>query len=179
MTFEGSSPSAAPVGSASASSSLLPPVNDTRRRSPRSDAEKLDMVCNYMRNELRWGVADFVKVLASAGGSNNTRQKAAFAAAAFKDSEVLKSYVGDAGQLQDGGRIRLCPGIQRRQWCSHVQRADRATLRRVASLLLVSGRASTQALKLCLEIHRLLPLNSGERHLWCYSPMSLMSDRRS
>jgi hypothetical protein len=40
------------------------------------------MVFNYMRNEFRWGVADFVRVLASANGSNNIRRKAAFAAAA-------------------------------------------------------------------------------------------------
>ena len=43
-------------------------------------------------------------MLASAGGSNNTRQKAAFAAAAFKDSEVLKSYFSNANQIWDGGR---------------------------------------------------------------------------
>ena len=43
-------------------------------------------------------------MLASAEGSNNTCQKAAFAAAAYKDSEVLKSYFGDADQLCDGGR---------------------------------------------------------------------------
>jgi hypothetical protein len=35
-----------------------------------------------MRNEFRCGVADFVRALVSANGSNNTRQKAAFAAAA-------------------------------------------------------------------------------------------------
>jgi len=40
----------------------------------------------------------------SADGSNNTRRKAAFAAAAYKDSEVLKSYFGDANQVRDGGR---------------------------------------------------------------------------
>ena len=57
-----------------------------------------------MRNEFRWGVADFVKALASADGSNNTRRKAAFAAAAYEDSEVLKSYFGDANQVRDGGR---------------------------------------------------------------------------
>ena len=45
-------------------------VSDTRR-SPRSDAEKLDMVCNYMRKELRWGVSDFTKVLAFSGGPAN------------------------------------------------------------------------------------------------------------
>jgi hypothetical protein len=99
MSLEGSSASAVSVGSTS-TSSLQPPINDTRRRSPRSDAEKLDMVCGYMRKELRWGISDFTKALASAGGPNNARRKAAFAAAAYKDSEVLKSYIGDADVRQ-------------------------------------------------------------------------------
>jgi hypothetical protein len=94
MALEGSSSSAISVGTST--SSLLPPVNDTRRRSPRSDAEKLDMICGYMRKELRWGVSDFIKALASAEGPNNARRKAAFAAAAYKDSEVLNSCFGDA-----------------------------------------------------------------------------------
>jgi hypothetical protein len=111
MTFESSSSSAVPIGSTSASSSLLLPVNNTRRRSPRSDAEKLDMVFSYMRNELRWGVSDFIKALASAEGSNNTRRKAAFATAAYKDSEVLKSYFGDANQLLDGGRQSIIEAL--------------------------------------------------------------------
>src|SRR5579871_808360 len=86
------SPSVSSKGSASASSSLLPSVDTSRRQSPCSDAEKLDMVCNYMRNEFRWGVSDFVKALASSTGSNNTRRKAAFSAAAYEDLEVLRSY---------------------------------------------------------------------------------------
>jgi hypothetical protein len=113
MTLEGSSSLAVVfdyepltntlIGSTSAPS-LEPPVNNTRRRSPRSDVEKLDMVCNFMRNELRWGVSDFIKALASSEGSNNTRRKAAFAATAYNDSEVLMSYLGEADQLLDGGR---------------------------------------------------------------------------
>ena len=50
------------------------------------------------------GVSDFVKALSFAGGSNNTRRKAAFAAAAYNDLQVLKSYFGNASQLQDGIR---------------------------------------------------------------------------
>ena len=102
MTSENLPSSAAPF--TSAPSSLSPPVDNTRRRLPRSDAEKLDMVCNYMRNELRWGVSDFIKALASSKGSNNTRRKSAFVAAAYKDQEVLKSYFGDTDQLWDGAR---------------------------------------------------------------------------
>jgi hypothetical protein len=99
-----SPPSGTTVGTTSASSLQLPSVNGTRRRSPRSDAEKLDMVCSYMRTELRWGVSDFIKALSSASGPNNARRKAAFAAAAYKDPEVLKPFFNDADQLWDGVR---------------------------------------------------------------------------
>ena len=101
---KGPPPSALSEEITSASSLPMPPVNNGCRQSPRSDIEKLDMVCNYMRNEFRWGVSDFVKTLASAGGSNNTRRKAAFAAAAYEDLEVLRSYYDDANQLWDGRR---------------------------------------------------------------------------
>jgi len=50
MELEVSLSSAVSVDSSSASSPS-PSVNETHR-SPRSDAEKLDMVCNYMRKEL-------------------------------------------------------------------------------------------------------------------------------
>lgn len=95
-------------GSVDSSSASLPypPLNNTRR-SRRSDAEKLDMVCNYMRTELRWGVSEFTKALALSGGPANARRKAAFAATAYKDSEVLKSHFGNIGQLQDGGRLPI------------------------------------------------------------------------
>ena len=93
-----------PLGSISASSSLSQPVDNTRRRLPHSDAEKLDTVCNYMRSELRWGVSDFIKALASSKGSNSARRKSAFVTAAYKDEEVLKSYFGDADELWDGAR---------------------------------------------------------------------------
>jgi hypothetical protein len=111
MASKGSPSSTSSEGSTSAVSSLLPPVNNSRRRSPRSDAEKLDMVCNYMRNEFRWGVSDFVKALASANGSSNTRRKAAFAVAAYEDSEVLRSCFGDSNQLGDGGRQSIIEAL--------------------------------------------------------------------
>src|SRR5438067_13158389 len=103
MESEVSSPATVSIGSPSASSSSLPSVKNIRR-SPRSDAEKLDMVCNYMRKELRWGVSDFTKALAFSSGPANARRKTAFATAAYKDSEVLKSYFGNSGQLRDGSR---------------------------------------------------------------------------
>jgi hypothetical protein len=62
------------------------------------------MVCNYMRNEFRWGVSDFVKALASSTGSNNTRRRAAFSTAAYEDLEVLSSYFDDTDQLWDSRR---------------------------------------------------------------------------
>jgi hypothetical protein len=57
-----------------------------------------------MRNEFRWGVSDFVKALASSTGSNNTRRKATFSAAAYEDLEVLRSYFDDTDQLWDSRR---------------------------------------------------------------------------
>jgi hypothetical protein len=57
-----------------------------------------------MRNELRWGASDFAKALASARGSSNTRRQAAFATAAYGDSEVLRFYFDDADELRDGCR---------------------------------------------------------------------------
>ncbi|KAH8656431.1 hypothetical protein BGZ61DRAFT_306759, partial [Ilyonectria robusta] len=81
--------------------------DNSRRRSPRSESEKLDMVCNFMRKELRWGVTDFVKALASAEGPNNTRRRTAFVTAVYKDPEVLKSYFGDADQLGGDGRLSV------------------------------------------------------------------------
>jgi hypothetical protein len=88
----------------SSASLLIPPINDKRRRSPRTDEEKLDLVCNYMRKELRWGIPDFVKALAEAGGPNNARRKAAFATAAYKDPDVVKTFFDDTNQLWDGVR---------------------------------------------------------------------------
>ncbi|KAH6988806.1 hypothetical protein BKA56DRAFT_476293, partial [Ilyonectria sp. MPI-CAGE-AT-0026] len=66
--------------------------------------EKLDMVCSYMRKELRWGVSDFIKALAFTGGPNNARRKAAFAAAAYKEPDVVNCFFNDANQLWDGVR---------------------------------------------------------------------------
>lgn len=57
-----------------------------------------------MRKEFRWGVSDFAKALAISGGAANARRRAAFAAAAYKDLNILKSYVGDAGLVHADGR---------------------------------------------------------------------------
>ena len=57
-----------------------------------------------MRNECRWGVSDFVTALASSKGPNNTRRKASFAVAAYRDPEVLKAYFDGRNQLRDDGR---------------------------------------------------------------------------
>ncbi|KAH7114791.1 hypothetical protein EDB81DRAFT_669452 [Dactylonectria macrodidyma] len=110
MTIETSSHPATPEGS-TPSSPPLPNVDNSRRRSPRSDGEKLDLVCNFMRKELRWGVADFVKALASAEGPNHTRRQAAFVSAAYKDSGVMKSYFGDGDQLLGDGRPSIIEAL--------------------------------------------------------------------
>src|SRR6516162_5592281 len=99
-----SSPLDAPASVDASSVSLpLPPANDLRRRPPRSDEEKLDTICSYMRKELGWtSISDFIKALAFAGGNNNARRKSAFAAAAYKDPEVVKCFFDDTDQPWDG-----------------------------------------------------------------------------
>jgi hypothetical protein len=92
--------------SVGAASTASPSANDTppdsRRRSPRSDTEKLEMACKYMRKELRWSISDLIKALASTHGANNARRKAAFAAAAYKDPEVVRCFFNDADELWNG-----------------------------------------------------------------------------
>ena len=49
-----------------------------------------------MQLHAKWaplGVSDFIKALASSKGSNSARRKSAFVTAAYKDEEVLKSYL--------------------------------------------------------------------------------------
>jgi hypothetical protein len=107
-----SSPLDAPASVDDLSASLpLPLVNDTRRRSPRSDGEKLDMACSYMRKELGWSISDFIKALASAGGNNNARRKSNFAAAAYKDPEVVKGFFDDTDQPWDGVRASVIDAL--------------------------------------------------------------------
>ena len=85
-----SPPSDKSEGAASTASLPLPSASDSRRRSPRSDTEKLEMICSYMRTQFHWGISDFVKALASANGANNARRKASFVAAVYKVSGNLQ-----------------------------------------------------------------------------------------
>jgi hypothetical protein len=74
------------------------PEDTTRRRSPLSDAEKLDKAFDYLRSGLNWSLADFLQALANAKGPVNTRRKIAFATAAYKNSEVIQLYFNDEDQ---------------------------------------------------------------------------------
>jgi len=69
------------------------------------------MVCNYIQKKFRWGVSDFIKALAFSGGPVNAYQKTAFAAAAYKDSEVLKSYFANVVLRQDSGRETIIEAL--------------------------------------------------------------------
>ncbi len=81
-----------------------PSVNTTRRRSPLSDAEKLDKIFECLRTDVYWSVSEFLRALAAAEGPVNTRRKTAFAAAAYTDSEVLGLYFEDEDQPWNGVR---------------------------------------------------------------------------
>jgi len=64
-----------------------------------------------MRNELGWSISDFIKALASAGGHNNARRKSNFAAAAYKDPEVVKCFFEDTDQPWDGVRASVIDAL--------------------------------------------------------------------
>lgn len=81
-----------------------PSINTPRRRSPLSDAEKLDKVFECLRTDVYWSVSDFIRALIAAEGPVNVRRKTAFAAAAYKDSNVLGLYFNDEGQPWNGVR---------------------------------------------------------------------------
>lgn len=81
-----------------------PSVNTTRRRSPLSDAEKLDRVFECLRTDVYWSVSEFLRALAIAEGPVNVRRKTAFATAAYTDSEVLEVYFEDEDQPWNGVR---------------------------------------------------------------------------
>ncbi|KAL2046058.1 hypothetical protein N7G274_001505 [Stereocaulon virgatum] len=81
-----------------------PSVDGTRRRSPLSDAEKLDKVFECLRTDVYWSVSDFLRVLTAAEGPVNIRRKTAFAAAAYQDSNVLGLYFDDEDRPWNGVR---------------------------------------------------------------------------
>ena len=65
-----------------------------------------------MRKELGWdSISDFIKALASAEGHNNARRKSAFAAAAYKDPEVVKCFFDDTDQPWDGVRASVIDAL--------------------------------------------------------------------
>ena len=72
-----------------------PPHNATHQRSPLSNAQKLDKIFNYLRNDLYWGISDFIEALAIAEGSVNTCRKTAFTMAAYENLKVLELYFSD------------------------------------------------------------------------------------
>lgn len=113
MSFDRLTSPLSPTPSISSSPTFSPPtprqhcplpVNPIRRRSPLSDAIKLDKVFECLRTDVYWSVSDFLRVLAATEGPVNIRRKTAFAAAAYKDSEVLGLYLGDEDQLWNGVR---------------------------------------------------------------------------
>ncbi|KAL2037846.1 hypothetical protein N7G274_009320 [Stereocaulon virgatum] len=81
-----------------------PSVDGTRRRSPLSDAEKLDKVFECLRTDVYSSVSDFLRVLTAAEGPVNIRRKTAFAAAAYQDSNVLGLYFDDEDRPWNGVR---------------------------------------------------------------------------
>ena len=53
-----------------------------------------------MHTNVYWSISDFIRALTDAKGAVNTCQKAAFAAAAYKEPKVLESYFVNEGIRQ-------------------------------------------------------------------------------
>jgi hypothetical protein len=91
-----------PNGSAS-NSSLELPANCSRKPT-RSNDEKLDLAFNFLRDELGWGVSNFVTAMAASEAPHSTRRKDAFVKAAYENPEVLQSFLIDGKQRWGGCR---------------------------------------------------------------------------
>src|SRR5439155_23799922 len=53
-----------------------------------------------LRTSVYWSISDFIRALTDAKGAVNARQKAAFAAATYKEPKVLESYFVNEGIRQ-------------------------------------------------------------------------------
>jgi hypothetical protein len=81
-----------PLSSLPATSS--PPALEIRddhatRRPARTDEEKLELVSEYMRNELRWGITEYLKSVMESSKAGSPNQRVAFARFAYEDPKAL------------------------------------------------------------------------------------------
>ena len=86
-----------PLSSLPATSS--PPALEIRddhatRRPARTDEEKLELVSEYMRNELRWGITEYLKSVMESSKAGSPNQRVAFARFAYEDPKALQFYLG-------------------------------------------------------------------------------------
>jgi hypothetical protein len=90
-------PPMSPLSSLSAMSS--PPAleildDDLTRRPTRTDEEKLELVSEYMRSELRWGITEYLKSVMESSSTGGHSRRNAFTKFAYKDPMALQFYLG-------------------------------------------------------------------------------------
>jgi hypothetical protein len=68
--------------------------DDLTRRSARTDEEKLELVSEYMRNELRWGITEYLKLVMESSSTGGRNRRIAFTKFAYQDPKALQFYLG-------------------------------------------------------------------------------------
>lgn len=69
-------------------------IDDVARRPSRTDEEKLQLVSDYMRNELRWGITEYLNSVMQSSRIGGHNRRSAFAKFAYEDPKALQFYLG-------------------------------------------------------------------------------------
>jgi hypothetical protein len=68
--------------------------DDLTRRPVLTDEEKLELVSEYMRKELRWGITEYLKSVMESSSTGGGNRRIAFTKFAYKDPKALQFYLG-------------------------------------------------------------------------------------
>jgi hypothetical protein len=69
------------------------------RRPARTNEEKLELVSQYMRNELRWGITEYLKAVMESSSTGGQSRRIAFTKFAYEDPKALQFYLGTDGSM--------------------------------------------------------------------------------
>ena len=64
--------------------------DELTRRPTRTDEEKLELVSEYMRNELRWGITEYLKSVMESSSTGGHSRRIAFTKFAYEDPKALQ-----------------------------------------------------------------------------------------
>ena len=63
--------------------------DDVTRRPAHTDEEKLELVSEYMRNELRWGITEYLKSVMESSSTGGRNRQIAFTRFAYENPKSL------------------------------------------------------------------------------------------